>query len=368
MNQTLFAAPPDHPRPARRSDRASDGSGPDQTAPPGASGPRGPGQPQPIPGALPGGGTADCCLEFRGVARRFGDRAVLRGLDLQVRPGQIHALLGRNGSGKTTALRILLGFLAPHAGQSFVLGKPSDALGPDDRGRIGYVSEDHHLYRGLRVAETVAFEAGTRARFDRGFADRALARCGLTARARVGQLSRGQRAQLALVLAVASRPEVLVLDDPALGLDVVMRRELLEVMIDLLADRGLGVLFSSHFLDDVERVADRISILHGGRLIVDAATDDIKRRVQRRTWSPPAGASAAGPPAVPGLLRADRRQLSFELTLVDCDAAAEARLTEGGAHLGPPTAVTVEDLFLALTREQAGGLLADPRLAPEVAA
>ena len=86
-------------------------------------------------------------IEFEGVARRYGDRAVLRGLDLRVRPGEIHALLGRNGSGKTTALRILLGFLEPHAGRSSVLGVDSQALSPADRGRIGYVSEDHRLYR-----------------------------------------------------------------------------------------------------------------------------------------------------------------------------------------------------------------------------
>src|SRR4030095_2017124 len=106
----------------------------------------------------------------------------------------------------------------------------------------------------------------------------------------------------AIIVAIASRPDVLVLDDPALGLDVVMRRELLEVMIDLLADRGLGVLFSSHFLDDVERVAA-------------PAPPAIRRRVPRRAWTPPPGEPAAPPPAAPGLLRADRRQLGHELTL-----------------------------------------------------
>ena len=218
------------------------------------------------------------------------------------------------------------------------------------------------------MEQTLGFEAGTRPRFDRPFADQAVARCGLPPRIRVGQLSRGQRAQLALIVAVASRPDVLVLDDPALGLDVVMRRELLEVMIDLLADRGLGVLFSSHFLDDVERVADRISILHDGRLIVDADTLDLKRRVQRRAWSPPSGETTARPPVLPGVLRADRRQLGFELTLVDCDAALESALGQGGAHLGPPSPVTVEDLFLALTRDQPTRLVPEPDKSTEAAA
>jgi ABC-2 type transport system ATP-binding protein len=325
-----------------------------------------------IPPAGPGP-----CIELEGIQRRFGDRVVLRGLDLRVQPGRIHALLGRNGSGKTTALRILLGFLEPHAGRSAVLGVDSRRLGPAERARIGYVSEDHRLYRWLRVGDLLAFEQGTRPRFDRGFADAAVARCGLPPRLWIGRLSRGQRAQLAIIVAVASHPEVLVLDDPALGLDVVMRRELLEVMIDLLADRGIGVLFSSHFLDDVERVADRVSILGDGRLIADADADALKRRVQRRTWTPPAGpdkaaektAAVAGPPAVPGLLRADRRRLGFELTLSDCSPEVEAALRAGGAYLGPPAGVSLEELFLALTRTEPGRLVpAAPNPDTEVAA
>src|SRR5207248_1515042 len=173
---------------------------------------------------------------------------------------------------------------------------------------------------------------------------------------------------LALVVAIASRPEVLVLDDPALGLDVVMRRELLEVMIDLLADRGLAVLFSSHFLDDVERVADRVALLSEGRLIVDAPADDLRTRLCRRSWTPPPDNATAPPPALPALVRADRRRQGFELTLFDCDAAAEAALTEGGAALGAPARVTLEDLFLALTRTEAARLVPSPPLTTEAAA
>jgi ABC-2 type transport system ATP-binding protein len=307
-------------------------------------------------------------ISFEGVARRYGDKLVLRELSLRVRPGEIHALLGRNGCGKTTALRILLGFLEPHAGRSQVLGVDSQALGVNERGRIGYVSEDHRLYRWLRVADVLAFEGGTRPRWDRGFADSAVARCGLAPRLRVGQLSRGQRAQLALIVAVASRPEVLVLDDPALGLDLVMRRELLEVMIDLLSERGLAVLFSSHFLDDVERVADRISILHQGSLIVNAPADELKRRVSRRIWTPPPGAPGAQPPATPALVRSERRRLGYALTLRDCDAATEAALCQGGAQLGAPSALSLEDLFLALTREETSRLVPDQASTTEAAA
>jgi ABC-2 type transport system ATP-binding protein len=111
------------------------------------------------------------------------------------------------------------------------------------------------------------------------------------------------------------------------------------------------VLFSSHFLDDVERVSDRIALLANGRLIVDAPTDELRARVSRHYWLPGEGQSA--PPPVKGLLRAERRRQGFELTLCQCDETALAELQAGGARLGPPAVVTIEDLFLALTRDDA---------------
>lgn len=291
-------------------------------------------------------------IVFENVHRRFGDQLVLRGLDLRVHAGQIHAFLGRNGSGKTTALRILLGLLTPHAGRAALLGVDSSALGPDDRGRIGYVSEDHRLYRFMRVRDVLAFERGTRPRFDMALATEAVRRCGLSPKARVGRLSRGQRAQLALIVAVASRPDVLICDDPALGLDVVMRREFLEVLIDLLAGRGISVLFSTHILGDVERVADRVSILEAGRLIVDSTLDDLKRRVHVRSWEGP-----GSPPALPAVLSAIPRRRGFDLLLLDETADTVTTLGAGGVRLGAPVPATLDDLFLELTRGQRRRLL-----------
>lgn len=298
-------------------------------------------------------------ITFEKVHRRFGPQVVLRGFDLVVRPGEIHALLGRNGSGKTTALRILLGFMAPHKGRTTVLGTDSRQLGPAERGRIGYVSEDHRLYPTMRVGEVLAFEAGTRTRFDRDLALQAAARCGLGDKLWVARLSRGQRAQLALIVAVASQPEVMVLDDPALGLDVVMRRELLDVMIDLLGDRGISVLFSSHILTDVERMADRITILHEGHRIVDAPLDQLKQRVQRRFWRAPAE-RARLLTGLPGVLRVVKRPDGFELTTADLAAADEARLQADGARLTSAMPLSLEELFLDLTRGETKQIVGGP--------
>ena len=292
-------------------------------------------------------------VTFDSVQRWFGNQVVLKGLSFQVMPGQVYALLGRNGAGKTTALRILLGFLAPHVGSVAVLDCDSTALSPQVRGRIGYVGEEHRLYATMTVAGAVAFEAGTRPTFRRAFADQALQRCGLRPSQRIPRLSRGQRATLSLVLAVASNPELLVCDDPALGLDVVMRREFLDALIDLLADTGCTVLFSSHFLTDVERIADRVGILHDGSLLVDATLDDIKRRVLRCVWLPKPGATL---PSGPQVLRIGARRGGHELLLLDAQRALLADLAAHG-ELSPPLAPSLEDLFLDLTGPDRPGML-----------
>ena len=296
---------------------------------------------------------------FQDVYRSFGNQDVLRGLSLSVRPGEIFAFLGRNGSGKTTAIRILLGFLRPMHGRSRILGVDSQLLTPMDRGRIGYVSEGHKLYGSFRVRDAVQFEAGTRPDFRKDYAMAAVKRCDLPPKKMVMELSRGQRAQLALIFAVAGQPEVMIFDDPAMGLDVVMRREFLDVMIDLLSDQGIGVLFSSHILTDVERISDRIGILHDGRLMVDATLDELKRRVQKRMWTAPNG-SATSPPQIEGILRSRRRRDGWELTLLDLDQDREALLLGNGCRLSEPSVPSLEDLFLDLTAGEVRSILPQP--------
>jgi ABC-2 type transport system ATP-binding protein len=295
-------------------------------------------------------------IVFENVWRWFGSQVVLRGLSFRVEPGQIYALLGRNGAGKTTALRILLGFLAPLRGRARIFGVESEHLRPEQRAKIGYVGEDHRLYPTMRVRDVVAFESGTRPGFRRDLVATALARCGLLEKQRVRQLSRGQRAQLCLVLAVATTPELLICDDPALGLDVVMRRELLDALIDLLAETGCSVLLSSHFLQDVERIADRVGVLHEGRLVVDATLEDLKRRVRRASWMPREGAA---PPREAQILRAAPRRAGFELSLLDADEPLLERLRAAG-ELAPLAPCSLEELVLDLTGPEEPGLLRQP--------
>jgi ABC-2 type transport system ATP-binding protein len=288
-------------------------------------------------------------IRFDDVHKSFDGRPVLEGLSFQIRPGEVYALLGRNGAGKTTALRVLLGFLAADSGRATILGADSAELSPALRERIGYVSEGHVLYKWMRVREVLSFEHGTRSRFDLARARHDVARLGLRPDSKVGKLSRGQRAQLALCVAVATTPDVLVLDDPAMGLDAIMRREFLEAMIEMLGDGDRGVLFSSHILSDVERIADRVGLLAGGRLIVDATLEDLKRRVQKRRVR----VNSSRPPDVPGILRARQVEGGFELLLLDLDPVRLAALSAAVEVVSEPQVPGLEDLFLDLAAEHA---------------
>jgi ABC-2 type transport system ATP-binding protein len=230
-----------------------------------------------------------------------------------------------------------------------VLGRDSLALRPTDRARIGLVTEGHKLYTWMRVRDVLDFEQGTRKRFDRAYAEHHLRRLELPFQKRVKHLSRGQRATVALLVAMAGRPDVLVMDDPAMGLDAVMRREFLDAMIELLGEGGKSVLFSSHILGDVERIADRIGILHEGGLIVDATLDDLKARVQRRFARFDAGTVPAFDD-LPGVLRAQKRRDGYDLLLRDLDEAGERKLRAMASALSPPAVPTLEELFVDLTR------------------
>jgi len=295
-------------------------------------------------------------IRFENVHRSFDGVPVLDGLTLSVRPGEIYALLGRNGAGKTTALKILLGFLRPMSGRSSLLGESSEELRPETRLKIGLVSEGAPMFSWMRVGGAVEFEAGTRTNFDRAYALDALKRLGIRSSKRIFTLSRGQRAQLALVFAMAGDPEILILDDPAMGLDAVMRREFLEAMIDLLGREGRAVLFSSHILPDVERLADRVGILHGGRLIVDATMEDLKRRVEKRSVKGLVDPSTVAQ-RIPGVLRLRAVRDGHEVTLLDFDPIRETTSRGMCSGLSAPDKPTLEDIFIELTIDHAAAAL-----------
>ncbi len=215
------------------------------------------------------------------LTKYYDDHCAVNGLNLRVAQGTVYGLLGRNGAGKTTAIRMLLGMAHPSYGRSELLGEDSLELRPETRARIAYLAEGHPLYRWMTVGQAVDFTRGFYERWNQPLLEQILDHFELSPKRRIRRLSRGQQAQVALALAVATDPELLILDDPTLGLDTVVRRDFLESLIQIIQRRGRTILFSSHILGDVERVADRIGIMVDGVLRVDCPTDHFKESVRK---------------------------------------------------------------------------------------
>ncbi|MBZ5638986.1 MAG: ABC transporter ATP-binding protein [Acidobacteriia bacterium] len=222
-------------------------------------------------------------LTFDGVRRSFGRNVALDDVSISVAPGTVLGLIGRNGAGKTTALRLAHGVLFPDAGRIRVLGLDPVANGREVRRRVSLLAEESALYPWMTVAEILGFGAALHPRWDAGLAESLRKRLDLDPGSRIKTLSRGTRAKVALVLAVACRPEVLLLDDPTAGLDPLVRREVLEGILDAVPAEGGMVVYASHLVHDVERVADRVAIMDQGRIRFDGSLDEIKARIRRAT-------------------------------------------------------------------------------------
>ncbi len=215
------------------------------------------------------------------LTKYYGRQLVVDSLNLRIPQGTVYGLLGRNGSGKSTTLKMLLGLVHPSRGRAELLGEDSARLKPATRARIAYLAEGHPLYRGMTVNEAVRFARVFYPTWNDELLGQILDYFELPRRKKIRKLSNGQRAQVSLALAVAPDPELLILDDPTLGLDTVVRRDFLESLIQIIQRRGRTILFSSHILGDVERVADRIGILVDGVLRVDCPTDHFKQTIRK---------------------------------------------------------------------------------------
>lgn len=215
------------------------------------------------------------------LTKFYQRRPVVNSLDLRVPQGSVYGLLGRNGAGKSTAIKMLLGMVHPDGGSAAVLGEDALLLRPQTRARIGYLAEGHPLYRWMTVGETVRLTRAFYPGWNEALVEQILDHFALSRRLKLSRLSNGQRAQVSLALVVAADPELLILDDPTLGLDTVVRRDFLESLIQIIQRRGRTILFSSHILADVERVADRIGILVDGVLRVDCPTDQFRAAIRK---------------------------------------------------------------------------------------
>ncbi len=268
-----------------------------------------------------------------GLTKYFGNKSVVKDLHLKIPTGSVTGLLGLNGAGKTTTIRMLMGMLEPTRGSCRVLGKNSSEFTAEHRAKIGYSVEGHFLYGWMTVRESERFHRDTFPVWSSSFFNDTVNRFGLDPSQKIRSLSRGQRAGVSIALTLAASPELLILDDPALGLDPVSRRALNETIIDFCDGGRRTVLLSSHLLDDIERVADRVAIMVHGRVVVDTTIDDFRNRVA--SWAielPPASRVSE---SIPGLIQMRKFGGRTVVTVADPDEetlAAIERVSSGKAE------------------------------------
>lgn len=243
-------------------------------------------------------------LRCSGLRKSFDGTPVLRDLTLQVPAGAVLGLVGRNGAGKSTLMRALLGLVPVDAGEARVFDEPARSLSDTVKQRIGYVAQQPESMSWMRVDDMLALIGGFYARWDAGWVHTMLERWAIDPRAVVGKLSPGERQRLALIRGMAHSPDLLVLDEPASALDPVGRRELMREIVLRAGELGTTVVFSTHIISDLERVASDIAFLHHGELLLCAPQDVLKENVARLHVPASAADTLTGP--VPGELA--RRQ------------------------------------------------------------
>lgn len=230
---------------------------------------------------FPSPSSADALIAVTGVSRRFGSKTALDNVSLYVPRGCVFGLVGENGAGKTTLIKHLLGLFRAESGVVRVFGRDPIASTVEVLGRIGYLSESRDLPAWMRIDELMRYTEGFYPKWDCHYASQLLEQFGLSASARVRTLSQGQQAKLGLLLALAYRPELLLLDEPSSGLDPLVRRDILEAIIRSVAEEGRTVVFSSHLLDEVERVSDHLAMMNKGQVVFCGLLDQVKQSHRR---------------------------------------------------------------------------------------
>ncbi len=274
-------------------------------------------------------------FSLNGIVAGYGGKTVLQRVDLELEPGTITGLLGRNGSGKTTMMRVALGLMKAERGQATLFGASAWDSPSAVRKRIGFVPQGlagfKTAFGTMNLERCLRFVARHYADWDQTLVDGLRNEWDLDNR-RIDKLSPGDQQKVAILLAVGHRPDLLVLDEPAATLDPAARREFLRTLIALNADSGQTVLLSSHITSDIERISSHIAILHGGVIVCHAALDDIKDRVRAVTLS-----ETTAPPADKVLAQSRNRYWLWDWQ-------------ECGLPVGVSTdEVVLEDLFLGIT-------------------
>jgi ABC-2 type transport system ATP-binding protein len=282
-------------------------------------------------------------VHLQGVSKRYA-HFMLDQVDLSVATGSIMGFLGANGAGKSTTIRILMGLVYPDSGSATVLGQPMPARQAVAKQDIGYVSDDLRLYGSETLAWHMGFIAAIFSRWDAAYAQSLLRRFDLRAAQKMKGMSHGQRVKAALLLVLARRPRLLVLDEPTTGLDPVARHEVLAALMEVMGDEERTVLFSSHNTRDVEQIADAITFIDRGRIVDADDKENYLERWRRVRLDVPAGIIL---PDLPGTVALSGTGRVRVMTNSHYDDAVAAALQAAGASVHAVETMSLEEIFVS---------------------
>ena len=284
-------------------------------------------------------------VEVDGVSRRFGKQLALDDVRYRASEGRIYGMVGANGAGKTTLIRHLLGLLRARSGTVRVFGLDPVRHPVEVLQRVGYLSEERELPEWMRIEELMRYTQAYYPKWDMAYARELLATFGLDAGKKIKELSKGMRAQAALVAAVAHRPDLLILDEPSTGLDAVVRKDILDAIVRTVADDGRTVIFSSHLLDEVERMSDHVTMMHQGRVVLDGTLESVRGAHQRATLRFPE--RLARPPLLDGALSVEGDGRSWNVIHEESPEAFRAAVALHQGEVVQSREATLEEIFMA---------------------
>ena len=285
--------------------------------------------------------STDAVIAITNLSRQFGSKAALSDVSLQVPRGCVFGLVGENGAGKTTLIKHILGLLRAVNGSVRVFGLDPVANPVSVLGRIGYLSEQPDLPDWMQVREFMRYTQAFYATWDPHYAEQLREQFGLDPSARIRVLSKGQRAKMGLLAAQAHRPDLLLLDEPSSGLDPIVRRDILEAVIRTVSEEGRTVFFSSHLLEEIDRVSDHIGMLHEGRLVLFGPLDRIKAQHRRITIC--FEAQQHRPPRVPGALSVTGAGREWTVLC----SPKRIQLPDIGARIVSEAEASLDEIFVA---------------------
>jgi ABC-2 type transport system ATP-binding protein len=294
---------------------------------------------------FPSPSSAGAVVAITDLSRRFGSKTVLDNVSLYVPKGGVFGLVGENGAGKTTLIKHILGLLTAETGAVRVFGLDPAAEPVSVLGRIGYLSEQPDLPGWMRVDELLRYTRAFYPNWDAAYAEQLRVQFGLNPTQRLNTLSKGQTAKAGLLVAQAHRPELLLLDEPSSGLDPLVRRDILEAVIRTVADEGRTVFFSSHLLEEIERVSDHVAMVHRGKIVFCGSLDDIKAHHRRFVLH--FETSQEKPPAISGAVSVSG--VAKEWTVL-CNGARNELptiATQLGARIVDECAPSFSEIFVA---------------------